>query len=87
MSINPFRAINCWRYVLYSSGQGTVNVPKPLSSLAKRVPRPSNTALLTMHENSPRKVRRKVRGKGHGSRTKAKVRLRRPVTVAVLVRN
>ena len=39
--------------VRYSSGQDTVNVPKSLSLLAKRVPRPSDTA--SLYENSPRR--------------------------------
>ena len=36
---------------IYSSGQGTVNMPKPLSSLARCVPRSSNTAsLITIYD-------------------------------------
>ena len=48
---------------IYSSGHGTVNVPKLLSSLSTRVPRPSDTASLIMHETLPH---RRGLGKGLG---------------------
>ena len=73
VSINPLRVIIHQHYVyICSSGEDTVNVPKPLSSLAKRVPYPSDSAQLCMklamqaraRERSRASSRAKVRGKG-----------------------